>query len=144
MDPIYIVAIVVGALILFVAIWIGGVTLIAVLSGWRALAIDYHADRSGRMRVPTETYTLQTLLMGVSRHKNCITVRLYNDGVELTPMVFFRFAHPPLFIPRAAISDVQPHPGLSDAVTFRVNDRSITLRGRAAGSRFWNIDRKDS
>ena len=87
--------------VLFFAGWVVVSNIIALLTGWRDLALAYRAQepfsgerfrfRSGRMR------------MGMG-YNNMLTVGTNMYGLYLAVFLPFRIGHPPLFIPWSDIS----------------------------------------
>lgn len=114
---------------LFIAVWIGIMQLIAILSGWKKLAARFPAGE------PLEGERFRWVsgrLDGHSRYNNCINVTVSEIGIELSMVFFFRFAHPPLFIPWEAIESLKNSKGwiaVTSQMKLRDEDIQLTLFG---------------
>ena len=94
-----VVLVVVLAPIGSVAIWSGNCVLLALLSGWAALARRYRcADDE-----PHGAEHFVTGMLGVVSFRGALTVGIAEDGLDLRVMAVFRPGHPPLRIPWDAI-----------------------------------------
>lgn len=85
----------------FVLLWITCFWLIAELGGWGSLAKVFATTRP-----PTgETFIFVSGKSNfISTYNNCLTLAVNDDGIRLHPMLLFRFAHKPLFIPWSSIA----------------------------------------
>ena len=89
--------------LLFIAVWVGALSLVARLGGWSRLAAAY------RMWEPFEGYrkwfASGSLLRGGSsfgfpwNYDGCLIVGANADGLSVAVLPPFRPGHPPLFIP---------------------------------------------
>ncbi len=85
----------------FIAFWLLCFWLVAQLGGWASLAQTFATDR------PPSGETFQWTsgkCNFISTYNNCLTVSVMDDGIRIRPMLLFRFAHQPLFIPWEAIA----------------------------------------
>jgi hypothetical protein len=93
----------------FIGMWLGVASLLSVLGGWRGLSEMYGAPDQFRLQ-PADRFRARSLQMrgfGIFpvNYSNCITVGVTDQGLYLVPLFLFRFLHPPLLIPWAAITD---------------------------------------
>jgi hypothetical protein len=117
--------------------------LIALMSGWKLLALRFRTQpeffgqkwswQSAQMRYRTN-------------YNNCLIVGADQAGLFIQPMIFFRFAHPPLLIPWNEISwheaqvlwmrFVELRLGRTEQVPFRIR-ASLAARIQAATGPSW-------
>lgn len=90
-----VIAILIGFPIFFGALWCGILKFAAWVGGWTALARAY--PHSGDF--PPDRLGMQSASFGLSNYSAVLTVAADRDGLYMRPMVLFKFAHPPLFIP---------------------------------------------
>ena len=89
----------------FIGIWCGSIYLIAWLSGWRRLAQRFAAAGE----IDGQRHAFSSLFLGDwARYRNSLLVIVGVDGVYIRPALLFRFAHPALLIPWAAIARLDP------------------------------------
>lgn len=109
MGPLGMVLIVLAFLVFFPLMWFGITGLLSAIGGWRELGSQYAAGpaaREGRVVGVWVTGGMQRMIFPVS-YRNCLNVRLYQDGFWLGVAMPFRFMHPPLFIPWTAVRDCE-------------------------------------
>ena len=99
--------IVVLAPLAVVAAWLLGTGLASLLSGWHALAEQY-PEPDGYEAPSERRHRFRTLqfvrLAGLpARYGSSVTVTLAPGGLHLAVLGIFRFRHPPMLIPWAAI-----------------------------------------
>ncbi len=134
-ETVFIPLIFVGAIIAFVAFWMGIVYLISRIGGWAKLAEQYPA--TGRIQGSVYRFCSARLRFMAS-YSNCLTVIVSPAGLYMEPMILFRFGHSPILIPRRAIVgyDMGSLPFFRSVrltIQGRNNTRttSVTLYGRA-------------
>jgi len=140
LSPLFVIAIAVAAVTVFVAFWCGIVALIAMVSGWSALARQYPAPEghggsswgfeSARMRMN-------------SSYSGCLSIHATRDGLYLAVMPFFRFRHPPLLIPWREVAiegrstySVELRLGPAPGTPLRIST-SLAERLRIAAGPMW-------
>ena len=86
--------------IFFSALWIGITWLMSWIGGWGKIAKKYAATGA-----TPEGAVLKhvTGMFGMTRYKHVLTVITTDTGLYIENRKVFRFGHPPLFIPFAAI-----------------------------------------
>lgn len=84
----------------FAFLWVTSFWLIAELGGWGSLAKVFETNRqpSGDQFI-----FVSGKCNFISTYNNCLSVAVTDEGIRLQPMLLFRFAHKPLFIPWSAI-----------------------------------------
>ena len=90
------IAVVIAFFFVFPLFWLGIVYLLSRLGGWPGLArhYAYHGTFSGT------TFNMQSATTGpLGNYRNCMTFGVNDDGLYMSPLVFFRPGHPPLLIP---------------------------------------------
>lgn len=91
--------------VFFGALWVGIVSFLAWASGWRTLARVYAGevpdDFSGKRLIHT---TLGRGRFPRVHYRGAIWAEFRADALVLKPHVLFRWAHPPLVIPRKVIT----------------------------------------
>jgi hypothetical protein len=117
--------IVVGAVLAWLAIWLGVVGLIGRVA-WRPLADRYPADRWPEGEGVALSW--QSGSLGLSRYNGVLNAVLTGDGLYLRPVRAFAFQHPPLFIPWTEVEAVEP--GFFGGVKLRLPHGAVALRGR--------------
>ena len=82
--------------VFFPLLWCGVIFLVAQIGGWAQLAQVYRFDRKFR----GQSWSMQSAAMrwGCS-YNSVLTFGANDEGLYIVPLIFFRFAHPPLFIP---------------------------------------------
>lgn len=113
----------------FVGMWCLVLFLIALVGGWRGLAARY-----GVPALPEgSAFQFQSGRFGwLSNYNNVLTVVVTPEGVGFQPFVLFRFAHPALFVPFAAVSSAESTRLLfTRAAVIRVGAQRIVVYGRA-------------
>ena len=89
----------------FIAFWLLCFWLVAQLGGWASLAQTFATQR------PTDGETFNWVTGKInffSSYNNCLTVSVMAEGIRIRPMLLFRFAHAPLFIPWDAVALMRP------------------------------------
>ena len=116
----------------FVVFWLLCFWLVAQLGGWASLAQTFATERppSG------ETYNwVSGKCNFFSTYNNCLTVSVMDEGIRIGPMLLFRFAHKPLFIPWDAVAlmglrrELMRH-GTAFEITKPTGVHPMTLYGR--------------
>jgi hypothetical protein len=100
---------------------------VAHASGWRRLAKGYRRSAP----VTGTSWRWQSAQLRWScNYSGCLLVTVNEEGLRLVPMLPFRIAHPPLFIPWADLSIQQRQTTLGfETVTFAVaQEPAIPLR----------------
>jgi hypothetical protein len=100
---------------------------VARASGWRQLARSYRCSAP----ITGISWRWQSAEMRWScNYGNCLRVTVNEEGLHLVPMLPYRIAHPPLFIPWADLSIRQRHTTLGfEKVTFAVaREANVILR----------------
>jgi len=94
----------IGLAIFFPLFWLAVVWLISRLTGWSRLAEVFAAARP-----PTgEVFSWVSGRFGFgSNYSNCLTVTVSHHGIHIQPFLPFRLSHRPLFIPWAAVREMQ-------------------------------------
>lgn len=103
MDETTLVAILVplGFLVGFPLIWIGVCQLVALLSGWRALASRYRATTP----LTGQRIAVARSRIGLAQYRNTLTAHVSPEGLGLSVSSLFP-GHKPLFIPWSDIQEV--------------------------------------
>ena len=116
----------------FLGFWLLCFWLVAQLGGWASLAETFATDRppSG------ETFQFSSGKCNfISSYNNCLVVSVSDEGVRIHPMLLFRFAHRPLFIPWDKIAVMGARPelfryGTAMEITKPTGVQPLTLYGR--------------
>jgi len=117
------VAIVIGAVLGFAAIWCVTIFLVARLSGWHRLAELYPATEPPAGRV----FRWQAARIGWSDYNGCLTITVGPAGLGLSVLWLFRPGHPPLLVPWSSLRVLQVHDGwLIRGITVAVDDPPVT------------------
>jgi len=89
----------------FGAMWVGIMSFLAWASGWRTLARVYGAevpeDFAGKWLIHV---TLGRGRFPRVHYRGALLAEFRSDALVLKPQILFRWAHPPLVIPRKVIS----------------------------------------
>jgi hypothetical protein len=97
MDQSYLIPLIIlGFPIFFGGMWCFVCWLLANIGGWQRLAARFPA-KSGPPA--GKGYHFQSAQLGVASYRSTLSLHCTDDGMHFVPMVLFRFAHPPLFIP---------------------------------------------
>lgn len=99
-----IAGIVASALLVF-PLWFAFVVWLIGL-GWRKLAVDFRAAHSPAL--DAVVFHRQTVVLGMARYKNLLTVSVSPALLHLKVPGFFSVGHPPLSIPWSSLSGLQP------------------------------------
>ncbi len=85
--------------------WKAIVMLIAHLGGWRTLAGSFATDKPAH----GQAFTMVSAQFGLfTSYSHSLKMSVSADGIHLSPIIFFRTGHQPLFIPWEAIGDLRP------------------------------------
>ncbi|NKB51060.1 MAG: hypothetical protein GKR97_02350 [Rhizobiaceae bacterium] len=101
-ETVFIPVIFIGAIVAFIAFWLGIVYMISRIGGWAGLAEQFPA--TGRIQGSVYRFCSARLKFMTS-YSNCMTVIVSPSGLYMEPMILFRFGHSPILIPRRAIVD---------------------------------------
>ena len=120
----------------FVGMWLFVTTLLAFVSGWRALARRYRATTAAvPWTVPWGSGYLNWFGLPIG-YGSCLNVGVSPRGVVMKPMLLFAVASPRLEIPWEEMGEIRSYRlfGLFRRFTFMTADPrvKITLVGRAA------------
>ncbi len=126
-----------------VLLYIAGLTslimvVLARAGGWHALAKRY--------RVATmpdgQVFRMASATFGTfTNYNNVLRIELNEDGVGFSPFFLFRIAHPPIFLPWSAMTEVAPYKILWSTGTRFVVDGHRVRVYRAPGQAIldgWN------
>lgn len=125
--------IVVAFLVVFPLMWIGVVSLLGMMSGWRGMAGSYPAVAD-----PTaQRFTMGSASIGwrgfpVS-YRHILTVDVGEAGIGLSVPRMFGFMHPPLTIPWSAVQSCRRgFYAFWMGVEVQLDAGRVVLRGRPA------------
>ncbi|MBT8114295.1 MAG: hypothetical protein KJP04_02885 [Arenicella sp.] len=111
--------------LLFVAVWVFAIKLLAHAGGWSKLAQDYPG--SGKFR--GETWSFQSIKLGSVNYNGCVTIGIDDTNLYLATFLPFRFGHKPLLIPIYDILGKEVGSGFSKYVQLTIsNDHATTIR----------------
>lgn len=131
MEPIEF-AIILG--IAFPIVWFVGLYVMATFGPWSRLTKRYPHNKS----VTGTSYWFVSLAAGWFSYSNCLTAVANRDYLTLRIILPFRLFHPPVSIPRSAVSHVTKNRFLFvSSVTFQLRNHELRLFGRVAESAFW-------
>ena len=117
LDPEVAAVLVLALPVLFVALWVGVVTLLAHLGGWARLARHYRTfDSFGG-----EPIRFQFGYLGFVRYKGALTFGTEAKGLYIATLLPFRPGHPPLVVPWAHLSAERISP---DRIALRFKQAS--------------------
>lgn len=89
--------------VVFLSFWLFMSYWLSEMSGWRYLAQKYpNQKRFSGEKIYFQSLGMQQAelpLINRGSYGNCITIGLDQDGVSLFILPFFRFAHPPIYVP---------------------------------------------
>jgi hypothetical protein len=126
-----------GLLIAFGLIWAFVISMIAYFGGWHTLAKSYTVDLSRIRPLDQDAgkrFGFASMSLGPSyfpsNYSSCLTIWVSDRGVELQVQPFFRFMHPPLFIPSSDIDhcDVEKFFVVFSRTAMYVNQSPHPLR----------------
>jgi hypothetical protein len=81
--------------------WPTVIATIAFVGGWRRLA-ERFPDRPS---IGGDKYAFQSVQLSLlGSYSNCVNVTVSDAGLQLVPMILFRWFHPPIMTPWAVIS----------------------------------------
>ena len=116
------------AIAAFMAVWVGTISLAGVL-GWKPLAARFPAQRWPQGEGVLLTW--QSGSVGASNYNGVLNAIVTDEGLYLKPVALFAYNHPPVFIPWAAVEELDK--GLFGALKVRFRDGGgLSLRGRVA------------
>ncbi len=130
MSVIELTLIAICALIAMGLVWVGVLWLLAWVSGWRALARRFEAEREP----PGRCFSMASGGLGLVRFNGALRVWVSEKGIGLGCLLPAFGAMPRLLLPWRSIVSIQPHRFLFvSMVRIKVNDWSswISLRGAA-------------
>jgi hypothetical protein len=121
-------------LVIFAVVWLLITTLLANLSGWVGLA---RAFRAGSPPVG-RSFGFGSGRIGMVNFRNCLTLTVGDKGFQLSIWPLFRgLATPDLFIPYAAISNIEERKILFlsyPAILLRDHATVIAIHGEAGNA----------
>ena len=135
LNPAVAAALVLALPVLFVATWVGVVTLLAHVGGWARLARHYRTfDSFGG-----EPIRFQFGYLGFARYKGVLTFGTEAKGLYIATLLLFRPGHPPLVVPWGQLSaeriapdrialSFKDVPGVVLKVTRRLGERVLAGR----------------
>ena len=134
MDPLTIVIL---FAVVFPIVWVGGLYLISSIGPWGQLSQEYPHVES----VAGTSHWFVSLKVGPISYSNCLTAVSNPDHLTLTVLMPFRPFHPPLTLPRTAVTHVETGRFLFvPTVSFMIGDTELRLFGSVATSVFWQSD----
>ena len=99
-PPAVILTPIVGFLLLWFGVWF-----VIARMGWSKLA---SIQTSGHLpSTRGRKFRMQSVRIGWANYNNCITIHVDDYGMYLSMLVFFRFMHPPIFIPWRMVSGIE-------------------------------------
>ena len=89
--------------VVFPLFWMSIVWLIGKIGGWSTLAAQYPADLPPR----GETFGWRTARLSFfGSYSNSLNITVSGEGIHLAPLIFFKFGHPPIFVPWSAVEQM--------------------------------------
>ena len=87
--------------VFFLLMWLGVSGIISFIGGWFSLARLYRCSE----KINVDMFYMKSGTMRMMTNYNgCLNIGVNKEGLRLSVLPFFRFAHPPLFIPWKDIS----------------------------------------
>jgi hypothetical protein len=119
-----------------IALYLGLLRLMSVLGPWQRLAAQFPLENHA---LGATRYWPVSLKAGLASYGNCLIVEADADWLTLIPMFIVRPFHPPITLPRSAVSQIHiDRFWFVRWVSFVVDDRPLQLYGRVVTSDFWN------
>lgn len=118
MQILLIFVLVIGGLGVFVGFWMAGSWLLALLSGWRALARRYRVAGEANLAMQNTSGMFVMAWLGMVSYENVLHVGASPGGLELRVMGLFRAGHPPLRIPWVEVRVQDERAGLFRSQTL--------------------------
>ena len=116
------VALVVAAIMAFVALWCAIVLLLSYVGGWQRLGKSY----AGRVPPHGQKHGWQSGRVGWESYRNALTLHTAQEGLFLSLPILFRMGHKNLFIPWSALRNEKPVSFLwYKAIRFQVGSPPI-------------------
>ena len=113
-------------LVVFPLFWMGIVWLIGKIGGWSTLFAQFPATEAPKGKA-FGWRSVRLDFFGSYSHSMNVTVS--GDGIHMEPVAFFRFGHPPVFIPWEAVARMHINIfGLFSSADLRLTPR---VRGEA-------------
>jgi hypothetical protein len=103
LHPLFIAFLVLLFPLAFAALWCGICFMLALVSGWRRLALTYATDQAPH----GSAFGWQNGYVGLVAYRNCLNVHVASEGLFLSTPWLFRLGHKTLFFPWSAIHDIQ-------------------------------------
>lgn len=117
-------------IIWFSSIWIAVLSLMSFIGGWKKLSRIY-PSASSYIKNNDVKYHMSSMKMGFVNYRLCINITFTGTGILIETLKIFSVMHRPIFIPYNKISDVQTGKVFSTYTAFTVEDKKITIYGKA-------------
>lgn len=128
-------------MVVFPLLWIGIVSLISVIGGWRDLARTF-PDRTQKQR-PLQRFDMVSMeVSGLGNYRNTTTIELFREGVRFSQMFLFKAGHPPFFISKDQISVMEMRKRFfRDCLFLQMANRKLRIYGGAGKAIYDNFQR---
>lgn len=124
---------------IFIGLWLFISLFISLLSGWWSLSQNYRF----RGKFIGKKFYMKSLRMRFMSHYNsCVNIGVNSDGLYFSVFPFFRFAHPPLFIPWYDVQNIEETKDLFIfkfyKIRFKQNPGITMTIGKRLGDKIFN------
>jgi len=89
-------------------------------------------------------YSFSSIKMGIVSYRSCINISFTGNGIILEAMKIFSIRHKPLFIPYNKIQGAQKGKAFSTYITFTIENKKITIFGKAGEKLFSRLSSGDT
>lgn len=93
-----------GFAIVFPLFWMAILHLLSRIGGWAELARRFGSDAPAKGQV---FKWCSARLRIFCNYSNCLRITVSDAGIHIRTLIFFKVAHPPLFIPWRAVHDLK-------------------------------------
>lgn len=108
--------------LVFPLFWHAVCFLLSRFSGWQRLALAYGTDRAPR----GTPFRWQSGSVGVVRYRNCLDIRVAQEGLFISVALPFRLGHKRMPVPWNAINNAPPQKDLlHDFTKFQIGTPAI-------------------
>ena len=130
-------------IIWFSSVWIAVLSLMSFIGGWNTLSRLYPPAISEKNNISAK-YPFSSIKMGIVSYRSCINISFTGNGIILEAMKIFSIGHKPVFIPYNKIQGAQKGKAFSTYITFTIENKKITIFGKAGEKLFSRLSSGDT
>lgn len=125
---------------LFLLLWMGVTSLIAIVGGWYGLAKAHPMPKL--LHEMGHRYSFQSIRIGIfGNYNSSVNITVYNQGISIEPFYIYSMLHKPVYIDYNSMENAVFGKFIFHYVSFTLENRRIKIWGKCVVSIQEKIER---